>query len=68
MLIMQLNNNVVIGISTGILYHMIYQDGGRKNDSKPIQDALAGVLAIELLLLIIFPELNSECSVTSEDG
>lgn len=30
------------------LYHMMYQNGGRKNDSKPIQDALAGVLAIEL--------------------
>ena len=30
------------------LYHMMYQDGGRYRDSKPIQDALAGVLAIEL--------------------
>ena len=30
------------------LYHMMYQDGGRYKDSKPIQDAIAGVLAIEL--------------------
>lgn len=30
------------------LYHAMYQDGGRKSDSKPIQDALAGALAIEL--------------------
>ena len=30
------------------LYHMMYQDGGRYKDSKPIQDALAGVLAIDL--------------------
>ena len=30
------------------LYHMMYQDGGRLKESKPIQDALAGVLAIEL--------------------
>lgn len=30
------------------LYHAMYQDGGRKADSKPIQDALAGALAIEL--------------------
>ena len=28
------------------LYHMMYQEGGRYRDSKPIQDALAGVLAI----------------------
>ena len=27
---------------------MMYQDGGRYKDSKPIQDALAGVLAIDL--------------------
>ncbi len=26
----------------------MYQDGGRKADSKPIQDALAGAWAIEL--------------------
>ena len=30
------------------LYHAMYQDGGRKVDSKPIQEALAGALAIEL--------------------
>ena len=30
------------------LYHAMYQDGGRKADSKTIQDALAGALAIEL--------------------
>ena len=34
------------------LYHMMYQDGGRYRDSKPIQDALAGVLAIELRRMI----------------
>ena len=34
------------------LYHMMYQDGGRFKDSKPIQDALAGVLAIELPRMI----------------
>ena len=30
------------------LYYAMYQDGGRKADSMPIQDALAGALAIEL--------------------
>jgi len=30
------------------LYHMMYQDGARKKDTKPLQDALAGALAIEL--------------------
>ena len=30
------------------LYHAMYQDGGRKMDSQPIQEALAGALAIEL--------------------
>lgn len=30
------------------LYHAMYQDGGKKADLKPIQDALAGALAIEL--------------------
>ena len=31
------------------LYHAMYQDGERKVESKPIQGALAGALAIELL-------------------
>ena len=30
------------------LYHMMYQDGAKKKDTKPLQDALAGALAIEL--------------------
>jgi len=30
------------------LYYAMYQDGGKKTDSKPIQDALAEALAIEL--------------------
>jgi len=30
------------------LYHMMHYDGARKADTKPIQDALAGALAIEL--------------------
>ena len=30
------------------LYHAMYQDGGRKEDSKLLQSALAGALAIEL--------------------
>ena len=30
------------------LFHAMYKDGGRTADSKPIQDALAGALAIEL--------------------
>ena len=30
------------------LYHMMYQDGAKKADTKPLQDALAGALAIEL--------------------
>ena len=32
------------------LYYAMYQDGGRKVDSKPIQEVLAGALAIELPL------------------
>lgn len=30
------------------LYHMMYQDGAKKKDTKLLQDALAGALAIEL--------------------